>query len=86
MSVVFFVPLVFIALFESQVAHSRSQRISMYFGGEVPEEEGEPRVENPSSDDPNGEISKVEFDELCSNFPQYVPSTLAYGQPLGSGD
>lgn len=72
MSVLFFVPLTFIALFESQMANTRSGRLQAYFAGPIPEEEGDPKVENPSSDDPHGEISKISFEELVKVFPKWV--------------
>lgn len=70
MSVIFFVPLSLIALFESQVAHTRSDKLRAYFAGPPPEEEGDPKVEDPGSDDPNGEISKVSYEELVKVFPK----------------
>lgn len=72
MSVIFFLPLTLIALFESQIAHSRSERVRAYFDGPVPEEEGDPKVEDPSCDDDEGEICTVSFDELVKAFPKYV--------------
>jgi hypothetical protein len=70
MSTIFFIPLSCIALFETQISHSRSERIRLYFDGAPTEEEGDPKLENPESDDPNGEISKVSFDDLVKAFPE----------------
>lgn len=86
MSVIFFVPLsseliryslscatakqIVIALFESQVSHTRSDRLRAYFSGPPPEEEGDPKIEDPGSDDPKGQISKVSFEELVKVFPK----------------
>jgi hypothetical protein len=70
MSILFFIPLTLIALFESQVAHTRSDRLRDYFSGPPPEEEGDPKVENPGSDDPNGEISTISFEDLVKVFPK----------------
>lgn len=70
MSILFFIPLTLIALFESQMANTRSGKLQAYFAGPIPEEEGDPKVEDPGSDDPNGEISKVSFAELIKVFPK----------------
>jgi hypothetical protein len=70
MSTIFCVPLTIIALFESQISHSRSQRLQLYFSGPPPEEEGDPKVEDPSCDEEEGEISKVSFEELVKKFPK----------------
>lgn len=70
MSVIFFVPLSMIALFESQIAHTRSDKLRAYFSGPAPEEEGDPKIEDPGTDDPNGEISKVSYEELVKVFPK----------------
>jgi hypothetical protein len=75
MSTIFFIPLVIIAVFETQISHSRSERIRLYFAGPAPEEEGDPKVEDPESDDPNGEISKYSFEELVKAFPECVSSS-----------
>ena len=78
MSIIFFFPLTLIALFESQIAHSRSERLRAYFSGPVPEEEGDPKVEDPSCDDDGGVICRVKFEELVKAFPKYgfFPSSL----------
>jgi hypothetical protein len=70
MSIIFFIPLSLIALFETQIAHARSERVRMYFAGAPPDEEGDPKIENPESDDPNGEICSMTFDELVKAFPE----------------
>lgn len=71
MSIVFFVPLSMIALFESRLSKSHSDRLNSYFAGPAIEEEGDPKIEDPSSeDDPNGDISKFSFADLCSKFPK----------------
>ena len=72
MSSVFFVPLILIAFFESQISHSRSQRLRLYFSGPPSEEEGDPKIEDPSSEEGEGEISKVKFEDLVKVFPEYV--------------
>ncbi|WVO13318.1 hypothetical protein L204_100932 [Cryptococcus depauperatus] len=70
MTSIFFVPLLLIALFESQIAHSKSQRLREYFSGPPPDEEGDPKIEDPTCDnDENGEISNFRFEELISAFP-----------------
>ncbi|WWC97015.1 hypothetical protein V866_003892 [Kwoniella sp. B9012] len=70
MSTLFFIPLTVIALFESQVSHSRSQRLRAYFSGPPPDDEDDPKINDPTvEDDSQGEISKVKFDELVKSFP-----------------
>ncbi|ORY27438.1 hypothetical protein BCR39DRAFT_538029 [Naematelia encephala] len=69
MSTLFFVPLTMIALFESQISHSRSEKLRAYFSGPPPEEEGDTKVEDPSCEDDEGEISRVSFAELVQAFP-----------------
>ncbi|WWC87828.1 uncharacterized protein L201_002720 [Kwoniella dendrophila CBS 6074] len=70
MSIIFFVPLTLIALFESQISHSRSQRLRAYFSGPPPDEEGDSKIEDPTvEDNSQGEISKVKFEDLIKVFP-----------------
>ncbi|GFZ42615.1 hypothetical protein JCM24511_00332 [Saitozyma sp. JCM 24511] len=69
MSVLFFVPLIMIAFFESQITHSRSDTLRAYFSGPPPEEdEDSPDVVDPKGDE-EGEISTVKFDDLVECFP-----------------
>jgi hypothetical protein len=69
MSVLFFMPLLFIAFFESTIEHTRSDRLRAYFAGPILEDnEGDPDIENPKGDE--GEISKIKFDELIEVFPK----------------
>lgn len=70
MMIVFFIPLSCIALFESQIAHSRSERVRAYFAGPPPEEEGDHRVEDPTCDDGQGEICTERFEDLVGVFPK----------------
>lgn len=71
MSVLFFVPLSVIALFESQVAHPRSRRIQLYLESSDIETEDDPKTEDPTcDDDAEGEISKVKFEDLVKAFPK----------------
>ncbi|AAW41031.2 calcium activated cation channel, putative [Cryptococcus deneoformans JEC21] len=70
MTVLFFVPLAFIALFESQISHSKNRSISAYFNEPPPDEEGDPVIEDPTCEgDDNGEISRIKFENLISVFP-----------------
>ena len=69
MSTIFFVPLVFIALFESQISHAKSAMVREYFSGPPPDDDGDPKIEDPSVDDDEGEISKISFEDLVSKFP-----------------
>ena len=70
MSIIFFFPLSLIALFESQVANKNSERLRAYFNGPAPDEENDPKIENPGCDDENGQISTIPFDELVKAFPK----------------
>jgi hypothetical protein len=70
MSVIFFIPLMAIALFESQMHHTRSQRLRSYFNGPAPEEEGDPETEDPKCSDEDGEICRVSFKDLTAHFPK----------------
>ncbi|KAE8541268.1 hypothetical protein D1P53_002625 [Cryptococcus gattii VGV] len=77
MTVLFFVPLTFIAFFESQISHSKNRSISAYFNEPLTDEEGDPVVEDPTCEnDDNGEISRTKFEDLISVFPD---TTLTEG-------
>lgn len=72
MSIIFFLPLSVIALFESQIAHPRSRRIQLYLESDM-ETDDDPKTLDPAcSDDDEGEISKVKFEELIKVFPKSV--------------
>ncbi|CAD6589939.1 MAG: hypothetical protein TREMPRED_005579 [Tremellales sp. Tagirdzhanova-0007] len=77
LSTLFFVPLTLIALFESQISHSRSQRLRLYFSGSPPEDDGDPKIEDPSCDDEGGEISRTKFEDLVKSFPDTVMTESA---------
>lgn len=70
MTVIFFIPLTLIAFFESQIAHSRTGMISQYFQQYDPDEEGDPKVEDPDCDDDEGIICTKSFKELSKDFPK----------------
>lgn len=78
MSMLFFVPLSMIALFESQRAAGRAN-LSLILGNneiDVGEDDDE-AVRNPDCDeDDQGDICVKSFDELCSSFPEYAESCL----------
>ena len=76
MSLVFALPITIIALFESQIAHSRSRMLRTYFSAPDPEDEDDPKIENPSTEG-EGEISRVKFDEIVKVFPKWVSLALA---------
>jgi len=76
MSSVFFIPLTLIAFFESQISHSRNQRIRLYFGESAPEDEGDPKIEDPGNENGEGEISTTKFEDLVKAFPKYVCSVV----------
>ena len=68
MSVLFAVPLAVIALYESQVEHSR--RFLELFPESNQEAEGDPAVEDPESDNAEGhQLCKKSFAELVEVFP-----------------
>ncbi|KAK8861535.1 hypothetical protein IAR55_002357 [Kwoniella newhampshirensis] len=70
MTTIFFVPLCVIALFESQISHSRNRRLRAYFSGPPPDEDGDPKIEDPDcDDDEDGEISTFKFEDLVKTFP-----------------
>ncbi|WWD16556.1 hypothetical protein CI109_100983 [Kwoniella shandongensis] len=70
MTTIFFVPLSLIALFESQISHSRNRRLRAYFAGPAPDEDGDPKIEDPEcEDDEGGIITTVKFEELVKTFP-----------------
>lgn len=70
MTIIFFVPLCVIALYETAVHHKRSM-LHQYFGHTAPEEEDDdPAVLDPRGNDPSGEITKVDFKELTESFPK----------------
>ena len=68
MSFIFFIPLTLIALFESQIGHAKSARLREYFSALPLENERDPKIENPASDE--GQISLVSFDDLVKAFPE----------------
>jgi hypothetical protein len=69
MSVIFFVPLVCIAIWEAGVVHARRGVLYDYFATPIPEDDEDPKVIDPETTDPAGVISKVPFDELVQAFP-----------------
>lgn len=78
MSIIFFLPLTMIALFESQIAHPRSRRIQVYLDGNDLDTDDDPKTEDPNCDDAEGEISRVKFDELIKAFPKSVTVHASY--------
>lgn len=74
MTIVFFIPLCLIAFYESQVIHSRGGMLHDWFAQTSPEDDEDPSVINPTSDDPHGEISKHDFKELIKCFPNTTVS------------
>ncbi|BEJ00680.1 hypothetical protein CcaverHIS631_0505370 [Cutaneotrichosporon cavernicola] len=75
MTVIFFIPLSLIALYESGVMHSPRGLLHDYFADPIPEDDDDPKVLNPETNDPNGIICKKSFEELVSNFPDTTTST-----------
>lgn len=72
MRIVFCIPLTMIALFESQIMHSRGGvggMIHDYFAEPIPEDDEDPDVLDPKGDD-EGEISTVKFEELAKRLPK----------------
>jgi hypothetical protein len=81
MSMLFFIPLTVIALFESQIAHPRSRRIKLYFDGPEIDTDDDPKEEDPDCDgDDEGEISTVKFSELIKSFPKSVIRSVMEGR------
>lgn len=77
MTVVFFIPLSMIAVYESGVVHARRGLLHDYFAEQIPDDEDDPKVMNPECNDPNGVICKVSFEELVSAFPDTTASASA---------
>lgn len=77
MTVIFFVPLSMIAIYESGVVHARRGLLHDYFADPMPEDDDDPKIMNPEVNDPNGIISKIPFDELVKAFPDTTASTSA---------
>jgi len=72
MSVIFFVPLVFIATFESIFDRHNHTWMDRWFRGNDEGEQDTPTYRNPVVDDPQCaglQISKVPFEELIKVFP-----------------
>lgn len=72
MSLVFFIPLGFIAVFESAFNRRKNSWMETWFRGNDEGEEDSPANRNPVVDDPNCpglQISKVPFEELIKVFP-----------------
>lgn len=70
MRIVYFPILALIAVFESQVLHSNSGVLHDYFAEPIPEDDDDPDVLDPKTDDPNGDISLVKFDDLVKRLPK----------------
>ncbi|KJA29836.1 hypothetical protein HYPSUDRAFT_60682 [Hypholoma sublateritium FD-334 SS-4] len=80
MGTIFFIPLIFIALFESMLSDRKHTWMNTWFRGNDEGEEDSPASRNPPVDDPNYpglEISKVSFEELVKVFPNTSQSSEA---------
>jgi len=72
MSIIFFVPLLFIALYESTFDKSKHTWMETWFRGNDEGEQDSPSYRDPVVNDsrcPGLEISKVPFEELIKVFP-----------------
>lgn len=70
MTVVFFIPLTIIALFETRFSRSHAPGgWTDYFDQPMPEDEEDPKVKDPSGDE-GGEICTEKFDDLVKSFPK----------------
>ncbi len=77
MSLIFFIPLCVIAVFESQIHTGHKNRLEEYFNGPADEEDGNPKIEDPDCDDDDGGvICRMSFEELTKVFPKSVASYL----------
>ncbi|CAA7260062.1 unnamed protein product [Cyclocybe aegerita] len=80
MDTIFFIPLVFIAFFESTFDRRKHTWMNNWFRGNDEGDEDSPANRNPIVDDPNCqglEITKVSFEELIKVFPNTSQSTEA---------
>jgi len=79
MSALFFIPLLCIALLESQTSDTKTGKLMRDFFGRVDEgEEDDPGNQDPSADNENGlEISKTPFEDLVKKFPNTFQSAEA---------
>ncbi|KAJ3505660.1 hypothetical protein NLJ89_g7303 [Agrocybe chaxingu] len=80
MGTIFFIPLVFIAFFESMSDRRKHTWLNNWFRGNDEGDEDSPANRNPIVDDPNCqglEISKVSFEELIKVFPNTSQSAEA---------
>ena len=77
MTMLFFIPLSIIAVYEAHIAPSK--RFKDLFPENNPEVEGDDNIENPSSPDQEdgNQISKISFKELCSVFPDTTQGSQA---------
>lgn len=78
MSIVFFIPLICIALWESMINDKSSKRMQLYFGEDVAEDEDDPELQDPKMEGvEDGEIVRESFADLIKVFPKYVGPTLS---------
>jgi len=75
MSVVFFIPLVLVTLWESQLDAKKNAFMKNLFDGVEEGEGDDPANQDPSTDHENGlQISKTPFEELVKAFPNTYQS------------
>jgi hypothetical protein len=77
MSVVFFIPLCIIAVFEAQLDTTKNKFMYNLFGQTEEGEEDDPANQDPLTEHEDGEISKVAFSELIKVFPNSYQSSEA---------
>ena len=78
MSVIFFLPLCSIAIFESLFNRRKNSWLETWFRGDDEGEEDSPANRNPIVNDPNCpglQISKVSFEDLVKVFPNTAQVT-----------
>jgi len=71
MTIIFFIPLIIIALFESHLDVTTNRYMKNYFNAVDDGEEDDPNIQNPTveGEEENLQISKVPFAKLIAAFP-----------------
>ena len=79
MRALFFIPLILIALYETYLDPRTNKYTRAWFEANAEGDEDNPECQNPTvpHDEPEGEISKVPFDELIKSFPNTAMSVEA---------
>jgi hypothetical protein len=80
MMTIFFIPLVFVAFFESNLDTSKNNFMKVWFSAADEGEEDDPNNQDPETneDDPNLKICKVKFADLVAKLPDTTVVSLMY--------